>query len=570
MSFTSSIYFTPDCPKCTGPFRLESPLDNVDYISLSRRSNTLEPIESTTDKLAKAKRDIAALDLAVRELQGRIRTLQEQRRGIEQQKSNYSALLSTTRKLPNDVLSFIFSFACLEGTVITDDVATRSRFPALILSQVSYRWRNLLNSVPPVHRSLWTSINLELTDPDRSSATLQRIDNAVQYVLAKALSGSDTSTIAVVIAPLPVRRLFREVNRWREAELYVHQRYFTYNNWPVASPTNLRRLVLHLTGAIPEDLDAPPMTEDIIVFRNAYNLVELDFQDCDYGVNTTLFKFRWRVLQKLSLSGALLDQIFRILPKLQPKLHFLKLDVVDGRYQKGPPVREGVIDLKNLRTLELGCHCWYSAVYQSLFDAFTAPSLTSLSLSGPDVPRRPIKELESPSACILGPSFVRFLARSASQLKSLSIRSVIANETTLLASMIYLSSLTSLRIEQGQGQEQQFPNISRSFISTLIVKQDGSGPLLLPKLEDFELAMTGDKFALSYIMVEFYRSRRAPLQESSLVTTLKRVQFNYVDLLSFMYVFCLYIDDYKGLKHIYAILSEKNPRYLRKPANQDM
>ena len=502
---------------------LHSSIDDVDYLSLSRRE---EPLSNTDNafvahQVAMADQDMDTLGQDIASLSKRVTDLRIQLAQLSAQKDKCSSLSTPIRRLPNIVLARIFKHVCQSGISLVHSPKS-FEIPPLILSHVCYKWRSVVQM--PANGLLWSSITLDLTRipsslPFLQLATMQDLDLAVSHVLSMALpevnSHPETYSLSIVIRadeatdpPRPVCRLFRYMDRWRHAELYVHQKYFAFKDW-ITTPSILQHLVLHLTGK------SFSLQDDVTIFSNADKLTELDFQDMDYHVDTTVFAFRWEKLKRLTLSGALLEQVFEILPKLQTELSYLKLDVVDRQYEEDM-VAHIHTTFANLRTLVLGCLCWSPEVYKALFDATSAPNLTSLSLQAPLVPKSQMKVLGSPSSCLLGLPYIKFLKRSSSSLQWLSIRGVVINETTLVTSLLSLNRLTKLYL--AQHYEQTFPNISEVFVAALAVDKDG--PNLLPKLENLELKT---KMELLEPFKALVSSRQIP---GINVTLLKRAQFN--------------------------------------------
>ncbi|KAF9260565.1 hypothetical protein L218DRAFT_575060 [Marasmius fiardii PR-910] len=88
--------------------------------------------------------------------------LETRKRALELTTIQCRAALSVHRRIPAEVWGMIFSTLCLElheysFDVDVDDVSPLLQLPALLISQVCSRWRNIVQGLP----SVWSSINAD-------------------------------------------------------------------------------------------------------------------------------------------------------------------------------------------------------------------------------------------------------------------------------------------------------------------------------------------------------------------------------------------------------------------------
>ncbi|KAF5356627.1 hypothetical protein D9758_008256 [Tetrapyrgos nigripes] len=132
-----------------------SQLENMNHIlSLLRSNSNIHPPDVSLC-LTKTERDIEQISVEIRRLEGKISALRVKQEGLEWRAFRYQSLLAPIRRLPPEILSRIFEFACQDGCQIK---AKMSSSPAQT-SKVCAGWRNTA-----LHNSkLWSTILIKST-----------------------------------------------------------------------------------------------------------------------------------------------------------------------------------------------------------------------------------------------------------------------------------------------------------------------------------------------------------------------------------------------------------------------
>ncbi|THU81275.1 hypothetical protein K435DRAFT_693917 [Dendrothele bispora CBS 962.96] len=110
--------------------------------------------------LAESLADLAKYDAQLEELMGIIAELQQKRADLKKYVDEQQSLLSSMRKFPSEILGEIFGLCCSEYSLSFNRKKALGDFqvdaPALILSQICSRWRDVIISLP----SLWSRMTV--------------------------------------------------------------------------------------------------------------------------------------------------------------------------------------------------------------------------------------------------------------------------------------------------------------------------------------------------------------------------------------------------------------------------
>ncbi|KIK57507.1 hypothetical protein GYMLUDRAFT_146489, partial [Collybiopsis luxurians FD-317 M1] len=107
-----------------------------------------------TGVLAAVDKDIEDCDAEEDRLRSRIIYIRNQRRRLQEYKVLLRFLRSPVRRLPSETMLRIFDYACNMNDLTSKKL---EKMPTLIISSVSFRWRNLTKSAP----SLWSRILID-------------------------------------------------------------------------------------------------------------------------------------------------------------------------------------------------------------------------------------------------------------------------------------------------------------------------------------------------------------------------------------------------------------------------
>ncbi|THU81283.1 hypothetical protein K435DRAFT_693911, partial [Dendrothele bispora CBS 962.96] len=121
----------------------------------SSRTPSESDIPQIKQNLAESLAGLVKCDAQIEELMGIIAELQQKRADLKKYVDGHHSLLSSMRKFPSEILGEIFGFCCSEYGLSVKREKSLEPFqvnaPALVLSQICSRWRDVMISSP----SLW-------------------------------------------------------------------------------------------------------------------------------------------------------------------------------------------------------------------------------------------------------------------------------------------------------------------------------------------------------------------------------------------------------------------------------
>ncbi|KAF9063707.1 hypothetical protein BDP27DRAFT_1334733, partial [Rhodocollybia butyracea] len=181
-----------------------------------------------------ADKDIEDHDFEIRRLRHQIMIIEQQKQQLEAQRAKLRALVSPVRTLPNEILSRILQHVCIydydddEDGVHTPFIA---HFPAMVLSSVCSRWRQLALSSP----SLWASLTVDIQDIDvliyeLSFIVTQYVERSGECPLKLSLNfryhlGPDEEPSSLAF----FRLLLRHAHRWETFKFQANNSMSFYN-----------------------------------------------------------------------------------------------------------------------------------------------------------------------------------------------------------------------------------------------------------------------------------------------------------------------------------------------------
>ncbi|THU92576.1 hypothetical protein K435DRAFT_671843, partial [Dendrothele bispora CBS 962.96] len=145
------------CTKCYEEFSASDVPPNSPSTDMlhSSRTPSESDIPQMKQQLAEYLADLAKYDAQLEELMGIIAELQQKRADLKKYVDEQQSLLSSMRKFPSEILGEIFSLCCSEYGLSVKREKSLELFqvnaPALVLSQICSRWRDVMISLP----SLW-------------------------------------------------------------------------------------------------------------------------------------------------------------------------------------------------------------------------------------------------------------------------------------------------------------------------------------------------------------------------------------------------------------------------------
>ncbi|KII88694.1 hypothetical protein PLICRDRAFT_54522 [Plicaturopsis crispa FD-325 SS-3] len=312
-------------------------------------------------------------------------------------------LVSSLRRLPNELLSQIF-IACLPKDVATIHAVV------LRLGSVCRLWWDIAISTP----DLWTSAYIGYSTSSKSRAWLQRAGKMPLSLTVKVPGIIDTSAIVDLIVSY--------ASRWNHLDLWIKDIFSNLNTALTEGFPALRSLSLALySGAV--------LTSTKFPF--APQLRRVSFSNKG-GFVISPPDLPWSQLTHLALCEFVESESLQILSQAS---NSIECDLQDLFSWSSDSNGRLCVALPCLRSLHISCQ-------HSLFfiERLTLPALEDLEF------RSSIQHLAIPQ----GPrSFLSFLLRSQCPLTRLSLNLACVDEDELIQSLPYLSSLRGLNISDG-------------------------------------------------------------------------------------------------------------------------
>ncbi|KAE9390259.1 hypothetical protein BT96DRAFT_352140 [Gymnopus androsaceus JB14] len=212
------------CSNCRHPTfqpRVDISSDAINAKLRSEFGSSSYTSQNISDILLLCDRDIDDYEVEVARLRSQILYIQTQQGRLKHHKQNLRSLLSPSRWIPNEILSYIFELACDRNllqdfphssppTKLTSPIITY--LPAMSMSMVSARWRMLSLSLP----GLWSQLKLEIALPKTSQKFISMLklflersrDHPLQLQL-------DISGDTIDTQHLHLDMLARNAQRWK-------------------------------------------------------------------------------------------------------------------------------------------------------------------------------------------------------------------------------------------------------------------------------------------------------------------------------------------------------------------
>ncbi|KAK7032417.1 hypothetical protein VNI00_013165 [Paramarasmius palmivorus] len=388
-----------------------------------------------------------------------IAKLIDQRAKLQRTIGRCQSLLAPVDDVPTEILASIFEFCCHENVVhpVVDS-------PALILSKVCHRWRQVSLSTPKI----WSSFSIDFRRWYADDYRLPRIVKAFMDRSRSSPLSIELSDSYLVEHPSEARTLEVLANassRWFDVRIIGFQRNTL---WCKGHASRLARL--RLDGSeLPNNL-----------FTTAPNLLSLDI---NYGDEDYIYP-PFSQLKALTLRRCYSE---KAIPALQTYsgVETLTLDNV-GAYASS--TISATVDSSSVKTLKVIAHVRGDVEF--MYKHLRLPQLCSLSIS---VERYRDHNLDDWYKKTDIPT-VRTFLQSSSTITSLHLEDLPASDTHIAHFLSFLPNLHTLYIRDlgraidDAGQRHILNRIITSgFLRRLSLSPDENTPIILPKLADLTL-----------------------------------------------------------------------------------
>ncbi|KIK66624.1 hypothetical protein GYMLUDRAFT_257458 [Collybiopsis luxurians FD-317 M1] len=468
-------------------------------VTASQVSEVQEILELSKQDRADYEKEMNRLQSVYKTELERLRAVYEQdlhsmrirQRGLEKYTSTISTLLSPIRRLPNELLSYIFILFCGVNDLTGNRPGSRS---ALTVSAVCYRWREFAISQPV----LWTSITIHCKEYEEILDV--QAENALARQVELYLARSCNKLLSLDLIPRPpyadrpvLLALARESRRW-EHLLYRDDKFGTYQIpcFQSLSLPELRTVYFMSSDAcsgevIPEG-----------AFSLAPKIKTLGFESM--CIEEVLGVFSWDGITELDYTISYPDlEIFAVLEQCT-KLRRLSL-VADDPHSDIPKAELSSGTLSELSVLQIQ-DSFHALDYA--MSNLTLPHLVKLTVSaGQKVTPNPFPVLND------------FFTRSQCRLTSLTLKRLAFTDAQIVSLLLCLPCLVDLSCEDPNRTDCR--PISTPFIKSLHSwERSGLHFLtqpLVPKLSSLVLKVESFSFD-SCSFVDTIASRWLPDQAS--------------------------------------------------------
>ncbi|KAF9060844.1 hypothetical protein BDP27DRAFT_1429607 [Rhodocollybia butyracea] len=451
---------TPPCAGCAKPLRIDlsskklSSLDNELRFEFGPFVITPEQAKEVRTMLALADKDIEDHAFC---LHKETMVVQAEMKRLETQRAKLCALLSPTRKLPNETLLRIFEHVCDENllqcypwlwhkppfTKITSPVI--DYLPTMAISSVCSRWRTLALSSP----SLWANLAVETyaTTLDKAETFFGFTDVVIRYL---ERSGNSPLTLT-----LTIHGLSDSPSAKAASLIHLTQHTWRWKTFKYRGNHSLTRYNLPFSLRFP-----------LLVKLDITKLKELGrFEHCS---RLHALSAPWHAgpsprtynqLEHLKFRGHSLADLAEALHAF-PSLKSLRLTdtVSPNGHALGTSPKANITSFAFLHGL----------TSEKVFSSFTFPCLTDLVVSGRTAHWRPTK------------AFTSFISRSSCMITTFTLRRIAVSDVDLIATLRLMPALLHLEVAQRSSPVDltTVDLLTLRFISSLIHHQSTSVSLV--------------------------------------------------------------------------------------------
>lgn len=465
-----------------GPIKLPSltTLQNADLEArlCAHGSLSSEEIISTNKLARQAQEDQLTIDWA-------ICTLQIKRRQLDEYLLQCQALCAPIRKLPNELLSKIFSH-CATFTSFSNSITQMEASncqAGFIIELVCSRWHAVVASTP----QLWNYFNLDIDlgmkkEFPPSPTFLVQLNNFANLIRVYLQRSQDTlidvkisTRLEDILGSPAISLLFSYSHRWRSFK-FVNNTCFGINKDSFAPLTGNLPHLTHLEIKVTNEAAVKP---NLVPFASAPNL-----QHCDAAGDYSSLHSLASVAKSLSASMPNIGTRFLEDASAYSQMQQLSLEILDDHAPLAP--QETPIVRSSLRTLNLATSKDivgddFIGVADNLLNNLRTPNITHLGL----------RLRTAQGACSLL-NIKQFIFQSGAALTSLQLEHIDMTDTGLLEILGVLPSLQKLIVDDFCSFYGKC-SPPRILTDNLLKTLQSSPKMIIPRLTHLELSLFADQ-----------------------------------------------------------------------------
>ncbi|KAF5383904.1 hypothetical protein D9757_007361 [Collybiopsis confluens] len=416
--------------------------------------------------LAAVNKDIEGCNGEIDRLRSQMVLVSEQRRKLDEYQSYFGFLQSPIRRLPNELLLRIFDSVCHTNWITSKELES---LPALKLSRVCARWRNLARSTP----ELWARITLSL-DAETSLNHFALLDfyltlSSQALLTINIAGGSAENNIHSEICWM----LTAHSIRWKSLLVWCEKVFEMLVSDKPAQYPSLEVLMLPF---IDSDTSA-----HLDTFHDAPKLRDIRLGQFSQVAEVPT-KFPWNQVTRLDVNNY---------PTGIEHLIETCGNLLELEFRETVPSVLGSSSVRasTLKGLCLLLHCpssWNrrfsgTTLAEVLFSSWTCPSLTSLTIKSGERDER-----SWPKA-----SFHSFTQRSSFHLTTLALVSVPISDRDFIDALAALPNLLELTIDNGLAEVNPItPLLFQTLHAVVPAGGDIVSSVLVPKLRSLRVRVS--------------------------------------------------------------------------------
>ncbi|THV03752.1 hypothetical protein K435DRAFT_650628, partial [Dendrothele bispora CBS 962.96] len=178
------------CPKCNSPiFHPRALVDSDDWQKIFQRLR--DPAQVAEEETVRVKQvihdaesEVASYDAEIAQLEAALSVLRHKRECLQDYAAKHRSLLAPIRRLPPEILSFIFLIQCCQSpNELSFKRSCSHKSSSICLSRVSIGWRRVALESP----HLWSYLTILIRDTSPNQRNTAGFQNLLSFYLERSL-----------------------------------------------------------------------------------------------------------------------------------------------------------------------------------------------------------------------------------------------------------------------------------------------------------------------------------------------------------------------------------------------